>query len=246
MESNGSEHNQTLVSENAANSTFRSLLRTGNKTEQLYKENKLLYPTKDFSQLPPKKGIESHIFDTNGPAERIVPGKKIRPIKDNIMFNDDYVETNPNIKYQKRRTNNSDIIQTEPSFNKKNTKFSDELNVNLAKNKNLSRRIRENYGSNPIQILDKEQTNQMNQQNMMKNRRHTEAVSNYLDSSKIKKTFRDIKKNQSENSYKNDGKINNIPASMLKAAIEQKKSEPNFAKKGASKYIVGGKKLSYI
>ena len=118
--------------------------------------------------------------------------------------------------------------------------------MNLAKNKNLSRRIRENYGSNPIHILDREQTNQMNQQNMMKNKRHTEAVSNYLDSSKIKKTFRDIKKNQSENSYKNDGKINNIPASMLKAAIEQKKSEPNFAKKGASKYIVGGNKLSYI
>lgn len=239
-----SEHNETLVSEVAANSTFRSLLRTGNKTEQLYRDNKLLYPTKDFSQLPPKKGIESHIFDTNGPAERIVPGKKIRPIKDSIVFNDDYVETNPHIKYQKRRTTNSEIIQTEPSFNKKSTKFSDELNVDLARNKNLSRRIRENYGSNPIQILDKEQTNQMNHQNMMKNRRHTEAVSNYLDSSKIKKTFRDIKKTDS--GYKNDGKINNIPASMLKAAIERKKSEPNFAKKGASKYIVGGKKLSYI
>ena len=78
---------------------------------------------------------------------------------------------------------------------------------------------------------------------MMKNRRHTEAVSNYLDSSKIKKTFRDIK---NESGYKNEGKINNTPASMLKAAIERKKSEPNFAKKGASKYIVGGKKLSYI
>ena len=119
-----SEHNETLVSEVAANSTFRSLLRTGNKTEQLYRDNKLLYPTKDFSQLPPKKGIESHIFDTNGPAERIVPGKKIRPIKDSIVFNDDYVETNPTIKYQKRRTTNSEIIQTEPSFNKKSTKFS--------------------------------------------------------------------------------------------------------------------------
>lgn len=237
-----SEHNETLVSEVAANSTFRSLLRGGNKTEQLYRDNKLLYPTKDFSQLPPKKGIDSHIFD-KGPAERIVPGKKIRPIKDSVIFNDDYVETNPSIKYQKRRATNSDVIQTEPSFNKKNTKFSDELTVDLARNKNLSRRIRENYGSNPIQILDKEQTSQMNHQNMMKNRRHTEAVSNYLDSSKIKKTFRDIK---NESGYKNEGKINNTPASMLKAAIERKKSEPNFAKKGASKYIVGGKKLSYI
>ena len=183
-----SEHNETLVSEVAANSTFRSLLRGGSKTEQLYRDNKLLYPTKDFSQLPPKKGIDSHIFD-KGPAERIVPGKKIRPIKDSVIFNDDYVETNQSIKYQKRRATNSDVIQTEPSFNKKNTKFSDELTVDLARNKNLSRRIRENYGSNPIQILDKEQTSQMNHQNMMKNRRHTEAVSNYLDSSKIKKTF---------------------------------------------------------
>ena len=60
MDTNDSEHNQTLVSEVAANSTFKSLLRTGNKTEQLYRENKLLYPTKDFSQLPQNLFSGSH------------------------------------------------------------------------------------------------------------------------------------------------------------------------------------------
>ena len=58
-----SEANQTLLSTNGANSTFQNLLRSGNKTEQLYKENKLLYPYKDFSRLPKRKGVESHIFD---------------------------------------------------------------------------------------------------------------------------------------------------------------------------------------
>ena len=240
-----SEANQTLLSTNGANSTFQNLLRAGNKTEQLYKENKLLYPYKDFSRLPKRKGVESHIFDDKLKEEKIIPGKRIKPIKDSVVLNDDYIESNQNIRFQKKRTQNTNVIQTEPTFNKTNIKCSDDLNVNLDKNKNLNRRIKENYGSNPIAILTKEQTHQMNIQNQNKNKRHYEAVSNYLDSSKIKKTFRDLKKNQNENLNKHEGKVNNIAPSILKTALEQKRSEPNFAKRGIKKYIVGSQ-VSYI
>lgn len=71
------------------------------KTDKLYRENKILYPYKDFSKLRPHKGVESHIF--SGEAETKRPGKKILAIKDSVSFGENNLPVNKNIRFHKRR-----------------------------------------------------------------------------------------------------------------------------------------------
>ena len=71
------------------------------KTDQLYRENRILYPYKDFSQLRPHKGVESHIF--SGDATNPRPGKKILEIKDSVKFDYGPDAGKGKIRFHKRR-----------------------------------------------------------------------------------------------------------------------------------------------
>ena len=205
------------------------------RTLQLFLENKLIYPYKDANTLPPKKGIESHVFDLNSPPEKIVYSKRIKPVKDSVMFNDDYVETKQPIHFQRRRNDNSEKY-SQSTYDKHNTKFSDDFKVDLSKNTNMSRRVKDLYGTNPIHMLNKEQTQQMNKQNESKFENRKEAINKYLSSNGVKKTFRDLKKVPMANEV---DKITNVPVAAIKKAHEDKKdSQPNYTRKGFKKYYM--------
>ena len=98
VQSQTSEANSRIISQNTIESRER--------TEQLYKDQKLLYPYKDFSQLRPHRGTESHIFNTE-PNEPIRTGKKIINVKDSVIFNDNYKERPAPNKFHRKRVENN-------------------------------------------------------------------------------------------------------------------------------------------
>lgn len=80
-------------------------LEASDKTAELYRENKMTYPTKDFSKLRPHKGAESHIF--SGENIKPAPGRRILDVKDSVKF--DYGDDQGDMKFHKRRV---DCINT--------------------------------------------------------------------------------------------------------------------------------------
>ena len=94
-------------------------------------------------------------------------------------------------------------------------------------------------------ILDKKQTAEMNNQNLEKNKAKREAVSNYLGSSGIKKSFYNQNTNQSD-FFKGD-KITNNSSKTLKEAISNNiKASRSFARKRGGGYVINGNQVSYI
>ena len=102
------ENTNTLIFSSSTHSRIlaNNTIESQERTDKLYAENKILYPYKDFSQLRPHKGADSHIFDTGKEPYRR-PGKKILQIKDSVMFNDNYKENTKTFTFQKRRVNDN-------------------------------------------------------------------------------------------------------------------------------------------
>ena len=220
-----------------ASNTFQGLLRgKSEKTEKLYKENKLIYPYKDFSQLRPNRGPKPQIVNMVGTEDKYTYGKIIRPVKDNVMFNDDYVETNHDFRRQKRQIDPTKI-NTQPN---KPSKYCDEPKPDLNKNKNLSRRVQDCYGSNPIEVISKEKRNEIDQSYKNKVKHRTAAVSDYLGSKNISKTFKSLD-SRSSRIGKDIDKVTNIPESRLNNAIRENKTKEQTFNRRSFKKAIGEK-----
>jgi hypothetical protein len=160
--------------------------------------------------------------------------KKHFETKDNVMFNDNYVENNKIFRMQKRRSEAS-VTQLQQSTN-----YYDEKNPNK-KGDAFKRKIQDNYFVNPIEILNKEQTNQLNNSftNRIKNK--SKAVGDYMSSYNLKKTFGSF-------NNRNDpvDKITNNNNSTLTNAIIENKKQPYFGRRKFNQFIVGGKQVAYV
>lgn len=229
------------------NKTFHSLLRKSPNESENVSEKTYLFPR---GECPPPKNLpesKSHIVNFQVEENsKYIAARKVRYIKDNVVLNDSDKDYQPINRFQKKRFAK---VETDTS-----NQYSNETKNHLQSNPNLSRRVRENYTKNPVSIMNQNQIQDYNTEQQSKMINHTRAVTDYLSSKGVQKSFlaptnntvssngnntRDINNNTST-------KINTVPVLMLKKAIDQKKQEPNFAKRGFKSYLVGSKQLSFV
>ena len=128
------------------------------------------------------------------------------------MFNDSYYEKNPKINPQKCAKYNF-----EEKY-KKNAKYSDELVLSDARKKLLERKINDNYKTNPLKILNKEENDKLNKEVALKNQKHTQAFNKTHGSAGCKRVLAGIKteKNQVNKITNNDFNITQKSAVLNK------------------------------
>ena len=103
------------------------------------------------------------------------------------------------------------------------------------------RKLKDQYKVNPIEILDKESTQEMNNTNRKKVSNKTKAFSDYMGSKRTEHLFK---------SYQTTpvfvDKITNNPSNILKKSImENRKTQPMFSRYKFRHYLVG-KKAQYV
>lgn len=188
-------------------STFHNMLRGG---EDGHAETKMA-----FVPLKARKRREqtSHIFTGEDPSSiKETQKKHVRYDKSNVMFNDSYYEKNPKINPQRCAKYNF-----EEKY-KKNAKYSDELILSDARKKLLERKIHDNYKTNPLKILNKEENDKLNKEVALKNQKHTKAFNKTHGSEGCKRVLGGIKteKNQVNKITNNDFNITQKSAILNK------------------------------
>lgn len=225
--------------------TFHSLLRRSTKNLENAPEKTYLFPR---GECPPPKTLpeaKSNIVDFQGnDNSKYIAARKVKYVQDNVVLNDADRDYKPINRFQKKRFSK---VESDTS-----NQYSDEVKYNLQANSNLSRKIRENYAKNPINVMNQTQIQDYNTEQRGKMINHSRAVTEYLSSKGVMKSFltpttttqpnesRDININRPTN-------VNTVPASMLKTAINQKKQEPSYAHKGFKSYLIGNKnQVSFV
>ena len=101
----------------------------------------------------------------------------------------------------------------------------------------FNRRVNDCYKVNPMEILDKKKTNEMNNNARKRVAKRTQAFSDYMGS---KKTQHLLKNYQSKPVFVD--KVTNNPSNTLKKSImENRKTQPFYAKYKFQHYIVDNK-----
>ena len=101
----------------------------------------------------------------------------------------------------------------------------------------FSKRVNDNYKVNPMEILDKKKTNEMNTMARKKVANRTKAFCDYMGSKKTQHLF----KTYQEKPVFVD-KVTNNPSNLLKKSImENRKSQPFYAKYKFQHYIIDNK-----
>ena len=223
---------EQAITESNAHSTFHNALRS-NEKNHVYAETKMLYPTKEINKLPKSQKNISPFFEGNG-EEMKNQAKKHFETKDNVMFNDSYIEKNKTFRMQKRR-NEASYTQLQQSSN-----YYDEIG-GYKKGDAFKKKIQDNYFVNPMEILNKEQTKEMNNSFINKIKNKSKAVGDYMSSYNLKKTFGSF-------NNRNDpvDKITNNNNSTLRNAINENKKQPYFGRRRFNQYIVEGKQVAYV
>lgn len=209
------------LNNNLCEQTFKNVLRGDG--ERVHNENRLAYVD---PKIRKKREQTSHIFSGEDPNPKDhKPLAPTRYIPSNVMFNDSYVETNPKINKQKK-------VRYEVEKQLKDEKkqlYSDELRVCPQRVQGLERKIKENFKTNPIEILTPEQNSQINQEKRIKVAKKTEAFKGYMGSEKVQKTFRSLHKDPYEK--EKISKITNDDFENMTRALTLKKEEPNYGKR---------------
>ena len=165
--------------------------------------------------------------------------KTVRNLKVNeshIEFNDDSKKCKGNVAYRRVRK----FIDA--------SGFKSTLNENVPKNYNLSRntalakRVHDCFGTNPIEILNKKQTEEMNEKQRKKVENKTRAVSDYLGSQKFGHTINVYNFKRSD--YVD--KVVNFDEKRLKMSVlERRRSEAVFTRKVFPRCLKG-KQVVYV
>ena len=156
----------------------------------------------------------SNIFSGEDPNEiRESQRKHIKPKDNNIIFNDNYIEKNPNIQeWRKKR------YEFEEKYKKEATYFDD-----LKKPKNtiaFQRKIKDSYKKNPMKIYTKEETKKYNEKEREKLVEKEKAYNNVFGSDNCKRMLGGINRKSyiKDEKYKSD-KINNNNFNITKNAM---------------------------
>jgi hypothetical protein len=211
--------------------TFKSLLR-GDGTS-IHNENRCTYVD---PKVRKRRDQTSNIFNVNNPTTQTSPPSSssdfpkpmfsARYVPSNVMFDDNYVEKNPQIRQVKRTR-----YEVENKLkNENNHLYSDELRLCPQRTKGMERKIEENFKRNPMEILSHEDNKHLNEIERKKVSKRTEAIKDYMGSEGVKKTFKSFKKDPyigGEGVHK----ITNDDFDMVKRVKEIHKEEPNYGKR---------------
>ena len=175
----------------------------------------------------------SNIFDGEEPKEaRESQRKHIKPKDNNIMFNDNYVEKNPNIQQWRKKK-----YDFEEKYKKEATYFDD-----MKKPKNtiaFKRKIKDSYENNPLKIYTKEETKKFNEkerERIAENGKREKRIIMFFGSNNLKRTLGGINKSSNiKNEAFNSDKINNNNFNITKNAMilnrDENKQVPYYGKR---------------
>ena len=171
--------------------------------------------------------------------------RHIKQKSDNIIFNDDYVEKNPDIKeWRKKR------YEFEEKYKNEATYFDD-----MKKPKNtiaFKRKIKDSYEKNPMKIYSKEETKKFNEKERQKLVEKEKAYNNVFGSNNFKRTLGGINKKSNINDEKfNSDKINNNNFNITKKAMILNKNEnqqvPYYGRRHFTCInVTTGNRMSYL
>ena len=192
---------------------------------------------KDFSELRRYRKGET-TFD-NPPSEPSHRKKNFGEPKDLVKKNLDGSKGEDLQKdkylYGKKRFDHLRIMEDYTKNAKPEEKFKCEKYKNFSST--FSKRVNDNYKVNPIEILDKKKTNEMNSNARKKVANRTKAFCDYMGSKRTQHLF---KAYQSKPVFVD--KVTNNPSNTLKKSImENRKTQPFYAKYKFQHYIVDNK-----
>lgn len=244
-ETNVKENKNTEItnmnSSNAHNTYAQLICREDPKNKKgiLYSNQEM----KDFSQLrrarkgettydnpPPEHSTRKKIF----PTQKDLVKKNLDGSKGEDLQKDKYL-------YGKKRFDHLGVMDDYTKSEKPEDTFKCEMNKHQSKT--FLKRVNDNYKVNPIEILDKNKTNEMNSNARKKVANRTKAFCGYMGSKRTEHLFKNY---QSKPVFVD--KVTNNPSNMLKKSImENRKSQPFYAKYKFQHYIVDNKnKVSFV
>lgn len=229
------------MNEDNAHNTYAQMIC---REDEYHKKSYSFYnqELKDISKLKPsKKGLTTFNKD---PKPQIFGKKNFGVDKDLVQKNldgsvgDDLQKD----KYQfGRKRFDSLRVMDDFSKNIKPEKMF-KCDKNKIKTKARERKLNDYYKVNPIQIIDKETTQEMNNTNRKKLEKRTNAFKNYMGSKRTEQIF----KNYQTTPLFVD-KITNNPSNILKKSImENRKTQPMFSRYKFRHYLVGKNKAQYV
>ena len=188
----------------------------------------------------------SNIFSGEGAKEiKESQRRHIKPKEDNIIFNDNYIEKNPNIQeWRKKRYAMEEKMKNEATY------FDD-----MKKPKDtyaFKRKLNDNYKNNPLKIYNNDEIKQFNENERQKYSQKEKVYKNVFGSDNCKRTLGGIKRKfDIKNEKFNSDKINNNNFNINKNAIILNKDEnqqvPYYGKRHfAFANTSSGKGMSYF
>lgn len=169
------------LSHGYCSTTFHNLLRSDDPVNG-HAETKMT-----FVPITVNKCREqiSHIFTGEDPAKIKVSRKPVGYIPSHVMFNDGYFERNPRIVPEKKKRYTIEDKRKEDNKHP----YSDEFLLSKNKKELMQRRVNENYLTNPLKILNKEENRKNNEELFKKNSNRTKVYNSYLGSHNYKRTI---------------------------------------------------------
>ena len=223
-----------------AHNTYAQLIcREDNKNK---KSNALpIQEMKDISELRRYRKGET-TYD-NPPPEPITRKKLFAIPKDLVKKNLDGSKGEDLQKgkflYGKKRFDHLGVMDDFSKNAKPEEKFRCE--ANKSSSNTFAKRVNDCYKVNPMEILDKKKTNEMNSNARKKVANRTKAFCDYMGSKKTQNLFKNY---QSKPVFVD--KVTNNPPNMLKKSImENRKSQPFYAKYKFKHYIVNGNRATF-
>ena len=237
-ESNQKTNNDAEItnmnSSNAHNTYAKLICREDDKAKKTvpYSAREM----KDFSQLRPSKKGET-TFD-NPPNEPTTRKKNFGAPKDLVKKNLDGSKGDDLQKgkyiYGKKRFDHLHVMDDYTKSEKPEEKFRCETYQSSTFNK----RVNDCYKVNPMEILDKKKTNEMNNKERKKVANRTKAFADYMGSKKTQHLFKTY---QAKPVFVD--KVTNNPTNTIKKTImENRKTQPFYAKYKFQHYLVDEKK----
>lgn len=198
-------------------SSFQNILRTGDPVSGHVETKICNVPIK----VNRRRDQTSHIFTGEDPAT-IKPSSKAlvkKPQKDNVMFNDFYVEKNPNansLKYEMEKRH------------KASSRYSDDFKISERRKNLMQRKINDNFLHNPLRIYNKNEIDQFNQEQLKQSQKHA-AFNKTFASDGTKRTLGGINNNKIKFGGPQEGnnKITNNGFDITNRAFELNKNEDN-------------------
>ena len=222
--------------------TFQNALRSEDDPSKGHAETKLAsYP------LNARKRQEqtSHIFTGEDNSNKPKGPKTFHYFPSKVIFNDGYVEKTTT--QQNKKLNRFEVEEKQKREAKK--LYSDEIDPGRLNNNLLQKKIRDNYLSNPIKVLSKEENKQFNDAQKLKNANRTRKVKEVLGSGAYKRTLggNHIKMETKEERDKVTN--NDFHITQKSAVINKDKNQgvvPYYGKKSFAVAGTGGKAFTYL